>query len=455
VKEPPKSLLIVDDDPSMVSWLEEEMRELGYAVHGVTSGKDALAALKESSYDVVISDVEMPEMRGPALLQEVLAQRPAQLLILMTAFGSIELAVESVRAGASDFIAKPFLIQALALSVERALRERHMRSEIGRLRSNLAGVSPPGLIAKSAAMQRVLTIARRAAGSDLPVLITGESGVGKTALARFIHEASERSAGPFVELNCASIPTNLVETELFGVRRGAFTDARETRPGLFAASHQGTLFLDELAELSIEAQPKLLRALETGRIREVGGTQERELSVRIVAATNTPLEPAIRDGRFRSDLYHRLNVMGIDVPPLRERLEDIEALIDVLLESTSRRAGKERLGISRAASRFLLSQPWLGNVRELANAIQRAVALSDHDVLTVEDFEAMASGRSHTLAEQVMDADLTLAQLERLYLKRVLQKTKGNKTLAAQILGLERRTVYRKAAELGLDEDSE
>jgi DNA-binding NtrC family response regulator len=455
MKEPSKSLLLVDDDPSLVAWLEDELREVGYAVHGVNSGKDALIAIGESSYDLVISDVEMPEMRGPVLLDEILARRADQAVILMTAFGSIELAVACVKAGAADFIAKPFPIQALNLSIERVLRERQLRREIGRLRSTLANDGTLRIVAKSEAMQRVLSVARRAAASDLPILIAGESGVGKTALARFIHESSHRRERPFLELNCAAIPTNLVESELFGVKRGAFTDARETRPGLFEAAHEGTLFLDEVAELSADVQPKLLRALESGRVREVGGTQEREFSVRLIAATNAPLEQAMQDGRFRLDLYHRINVVRIDIPPLRERVEDIGALIDVLVERACEQAGKDRLGLTPAARRLLLSKPWPGNVRELANAIQRAVALSEGELLSVDDFEPANMARAASLADRIMAADMTLVQLERLYLKQVLQKTRGNKTLAAQILGLERRTVYRKVAELGLEEDDE
>jgi DNA-binding NtrC family response regulator len=453
MKEPSRSLLVVDDDASLVAWLEDELREAGYAVHGVTSGAEALVALGEVSYDMVISDVEMPEMRGTTLLAEILARRADQCVILMTAFGSIELAVECVRAGAKDFIAKPFVIQALVLSIERVLRERQMRTEIGRLRKSLSNEAPAGLVAKSDAMKHVLSIAHRAAASDLPVLITGESGVGKTALARFIHEAGSRKAAPFIELNCAALPVSLVEAELFGVKRGAFTDARESRPGLFEAAHEGTLFLDEVGELGAEAQPKLLRALETGSVREVGGTQERAFAVRLIAATNRPLEQAMQEGHFRIDLYHRINVLRIDIPPLRERVDDVAALIDVLVESAGQRAGKVGLGVSPAARRFLLSKPWPGNVRELANAILRAVALSDTDMLTVEDFDPVSATRVATVADQIMAGEMTLEELERVYLKHVLKKAKGNKTLAAQILGLERRTVYRKVAELGLEED--
>lgn len=453
MKEAPKTLLIVDDDASMVAWLEEELGERGYAVHGVTSGGAALLALQNSAYDVVISDVEMPEMRGPVLLAEILARRPAQQVLLMTAFGSIELAVESVRSGASDFIAKPFLIQALVLAVERSIRERHMRKEIVRLRAHLAGRVESGIVAESDAMKRVLIMARKAAAVDLPILITGESGVGKTALARYIHDASARKPGPFVELNCASIPAPLVEAELFGVRRGAYTDAHETRPGLFEEADHGTLFLDELGELGLDVQPKLLRALESGQVREVGGTKEKSVSVRIIAATNLQLEQALRDGRFRTDLYHRVNVLRIDIPPLRDRPEDIDALVDIFLHRASERVGKAPLGITKEALRFLVAQSWPGNVRELANALERAVAMAEHEMLVLDDFVSMMPKATSPLDSAFLDADMTLAQLEAHYLRRVLQRTRGNKTMAAHILGLDRRTVYRKAAELGLGGD--
>jgi len=449
-----KTLLVVDDDPDMVSWLDDELTDAGYAVHGVTSGVAALEALATKSYDLVISDIEMPGLRGPELLAKMLEHRPAQLVLLITAFGSVELAVESVRAGACDFIAKPFPIEALAHAVERALRERRMRREIVRLRSRLAAKSPGGLIAKSEAMQRILGIASKAARASSPVLITGESGVGKTALARFIHEQSSRSDAPFVELNCSALPAPLVEAELFGVRRGAYTDAKESRAGLFEQANGGTLFLDELGELSLEVQPKLLHVIETGRVRPVGGAKEQAVSARIIAATNVPLELALRERRFRADLYHRLNVLRIDIPPLRERPEDLEALVDVFLHQANERAGRSLLGISSEAMRWLLNQAWTGNARELANALERAVTLTDHDTLVVEDFDQGEGKAQMGMLDEAVAENMSLENLEGEYLRRVLRKTNGNKTLAAQILGLDRRTVYRKVAELGLD-DSE
>jgi DNA-binding NtrC family response regulator len=445
-------LLIVDDDPAVVSWLEDELTEAGYAVQSASSGAAALETLKERTFDVVVSDVEMPGLRGSELLARILERRPAQLVLLITAFGSIELAVESVRAGACDFIAKPFPIEALVQAIEKALRERQMRREIVRLRGRLATNGPGGLVARSEAMKRVLSVATKAARTSSPVLITGESGVGKTALARFIHEQSPRAQAPFVELNCASLPAPLVEAELFGVRRGAYTDAKETRAGLFEQAQSGTLFLDELGELGLDVQPKLLQVIESGRVRAVGGTKEQAVSVRIIAATNTPLEQALRERRFRADLYHRLNVLRIDIPPLRERPEDIEALVDLFLHSASQRAGRTTLGISKEATRWIVSQPWTGNARELANALERAVTLSDHDTLMADDFTAAESGAATNMLDEAVAENMSLEQLEAEYLRRVLRKTQGNKTLAAQILGLDRRTVYRKVAELGLED---
>ncbi|HKU40998.1 MAG TPA: sigma-54 dependent transcriptional regulator [Polyangiales bacterium] len=446
-----KTLLIVDDDASVVSWLEDELQQAGYAVSGATSGAAALERLDKQSFDLVISDVEMPGMRGPELLAAIHQRRPSQLVLLITAFGTIELAVECVRAGACDFIAKPFPIEALVHAVERALRERQMRRQIVRLRGMLASGNATGeLVARSEAMQQVLSFATRAASLDAPVLITGESGVGKTALARLIHERGPRSKGQFLELNCAALPSPLVEAELFGVRRGAYTDAKESRAGLFEQAHGGTLFLDEIGELGLDVQPKLLQALETGRVRPIGGGKEVSFSARIIAATNLSLEHALKERRFRADLYHRINVLRIEIPPLRERQADVEALVELFLHRASERVGRAPVAIAESTLRWILAQPWPGNARELSNAIERAVALSDHDTLLREDFEQPTAEQGASPDDASLES-MTLKELERQHLKRVLKKTGGNKTLAAQILGLDRRTVYRKVAELGLD----
>jgi DNA-binding NtrC family response regulator len=450
-----RSLLVVDDDGSVVSWLEDELREAGFQVKGVSSGAAALGALERGTYDLVITDVEMPGMRGPELLARIRDKSPMQPVLLMTAFGSIELAVASVQAGAADFLAKPFPIGALLHAIERALRERRMRKEIVRLRGRLAAQGSGDLVARSQAMKLLLTVARKAAAIKSPVLITGESGVGKTALARFIHDEGLGGEAPFLELNCAALPSALVEAELFGVRKGAFTDAKETRPGLFEQADGGTLFLDELGELGLEVQPKLLKALESGRARQVGGTKEHTFAVRLIAATNLPLEQAMKERRFRPDLYHRINVLRLDIPPLRERPEDIEALVDVFIHRASQRVGRSPVGIAGDAMRWILAQPWTGNARELSNALERAVALSDHDTLVLEDFYRPGGAPAAPLLDDAVARDMTLEQLEVEYLRRVLKKTQGNKTLAAQILGVDRRTVYRKVAELGLEDSEE
>jgi DNA-binding NtrC family response regulator len=335
--------------------------------------------------------------------------------------------------------------------MQRALRERRMQREIVRLRVARAHEAEGGIATRADVMQRTLDVARRAAKSHLPVLLTGESGVGKGALARFIHDASERRKGSFVQLNCAALPVGIAEAELFGVRRGAFTDAREDRAGVFEQAHGSTLFLDEIGELPIELQPKLLQALESNHVRPLGATADVQADVRIVAATNRPLEEALRERRFRPDLYHRLNVVRIEIPPLRERLDDIEVILDQVLHAIGKRSGRAPLGVSPEAMRQLRVYTWPGNVRELINTIERAAALAEHDVLGVEDFALPQPGAASSFLEAAVECDLSLAELERAYIRRVLVKTGGHKANAAKILGLDRRTLYRKVAEMGAD----
>lgn len=441
------SVLVVDDDAGIVDWLVEELSERGIDVEGVTSPKKALARVHDRAYDVVVSDIEMPEMRGVDLVRAVHAHRPTQLVLLMTAFGSIDLAMQCVRAGASDFLAKPFAIEALVQAIDRTARERLMRREAVRLRSPLSSDSTaPSLVASSAGMRRAMDVARRAAVSSSTVLLTGESGVGKTAFARFIHESGTRRDKRFVQLNCAALPAGLVEAELFGVRKGAFTDARETREGLFAHADGGTLLLDEIGDMALDVQPKLLVYLDTGAYRPIGARDEVRSDVRIIAATNQALEPALTARRFRADLYHRLNVITIDIPPLRERVDEIPALVDEWLRRLAPRAGRDLVGVSDEAMRWLRTQPWPGNVRELANVLERAVMLSDHDVLVLDDF---VGGRGEADAERSFLDDavaegLPLEEVERRYIDLVLERAGGNKTRAARILGVDRTTLYRK-----------
>jgi len=438
-------LLVVDDDPGVVDFLCENLVERGFDATGLTSPRDALARIRSESFDLLISDVVMPELRGVELLSAVLRERPNQLVLLMTAFGSIELAVATIRAGACDFISKPFRIEAFVAAIERAMRDREVRREIVRL-SAAAPPEPGGpLIVRSPAMRRALKTSRRSAASDATILFTGETGSGKSALARFVHQSSPRRDGPFLEVNCASLPTSLVESELFGVRRGAFTGAQQDRTGLFVAAGDGTLFLDEIGDLPLETQVKLLHALEGGRVRPVGGTSEVPIKARLVAATNRPLEELVRDGQFRADLYYRLNVIRIQVPPLRERREDIPPLADRFLRQAAERHSRSLLGVSAAAVKRLLSYHWPGNVRELANVIERAVALSEHDTIVPEDLQFLERDDAvDSLVTRGTDGNLPLEELERAYVRSVVQAQGGNKAAAARILKITRNTLYRK-----------
>jgi DNA-binding NtrC family response regulator len=439
-------ILVVDDDPEVVALLVDDLEEAGYAAEGALSGGAAIERLHAEEVDLVVSDVEMPTMRGIDLVAAIHAFRPEQLVILMTAFGSVQLAVQCLRAGATDFVTKPFETEVLLVAIERAFRERRIRREIVRLRRRRADAAPGGLIARSKAMRQVVALAERAARSPSAVLLTGESGAGKSSVARFIHDQSPRKDGAFVVVNCAALPPALVESELFGSIRGAFTGAVASRPGLFREAHGGTLFLDEIGELPLEAQPKLLLALETRRVRPIGAEREIEADVRVIAATNTPLEQALRQRRFRPDLYYRLNVITIDVPPLRERPEDIEELVDAFLARVN--DDHDRIvGIAGDAMRWLVSRPWPGNVRELYNVLERAVAFTDHDTIVLED---LRRGEAFAPSDPTLDlngAVRPLVEIERAYIQHVLERAGGNVSEAARWLGIDRRTLQRRLRE--------
>jgi DNA-binding NtrC family response regulator len=438
-------VLIVDDDRSVVDYLVEALGSR-YEVSGESVPEAALERVRLEDFDVVVSDVEMPGIRGPDLLSAILEVKPRQAVLLITAFGNIELAVETVRAGACDFVTKPFKRDGLVVAIERALRERTMRREIVRLRRDLGEHDEHEIIAKSAVMQRVLDVARRAARSDATVLVTGESGVGKGALARWIHARSARRDGPLVQINCAALPASLIEAELFGVRRGAYTDARESRDGLFVEASRGTLFLDEIGDMPIEAQAKLLHVLESARVRPVGGTAEVDIDARLIAATNRDLEAAIKAARFRSDLYFRINVVRIEMPPLRARPEDIPDLVQAFLTRASRR-GRAPVGITDEAMRWLCAHEWPGNVRELANLVERAVALTEHDTIVIDDVRDHSKPVPKTDEIDLADAArkrLPLAHVELAYIRQVIAEVGGNMAQAARILGIDRRTLYRK-----------
>lgn len=450
----PARVLVVDDDQDVVDDLVDSLRGRGYEAVGLTAPDQALAYALTEGPDLVLADVVMPGMRGDELLRRIHEERADQLVVLMTAFGSIEQGVAAIQAGACDFIAKPFSPDALLVTVERALRERQVMREIVRLRQPIHDATPPSIVSRSAAMQRVVDIARRAAASDVTVLVTGESGVGKGVVARAIHHWSSRAPGPFVNLNCAALPAALAEAELFGVRRGAYTDAKADREGLFVRASRGTLFLDEMGELALELQPKLLLALEARSVRPVGGVDEVPISTRLIAATNAPLEDAVRSGRFRADLYHRLNVVRIEIPPLRARLEDLPALIDHILPRVATALGRPISSVSASALRWMMSYAWPGNVRELANTLERAVALAEHDVLLAEDVRPAADlpGAGDGL-DDYAQRRASLGEVEAAYIRSVLASVDHNKAQAAKILGIDRRTLYRKLGEPGESEE--
>jgi DNA-binding NtrC family response regulator len=436
-------LLVLDDELSVVEFLRDSLVERGFEVEGHTSPATALERLDGSRFDLVISDMQMPGLHGTDIVSAVLKRQPEQLLLLMTAFGSIELAVAAVRAGACDFIAKPFKIEALVFAIERAFRDRAMRREVVRLRSTASIDESGTVVARSHAMRTVVERARRAAGVDATVLLTGETGTGKGVIARFIHDTSTRKTRPFHHVNCATVPPSLMESELFGVRRGAFTDAREDRLGAFAAAADGTLFLDEVGELPIDTQAKLLHALESGRVRALGATSDTPFRARVIAATNRPLEELLRQGRFRPDLYYRLNVIRIELPPLRERRDDIVPLVDAMLRRVAT-SPRGVLGVSAAALRRLMTYAWPGNVRELGNVIERAVALTEHDILLPEDLELSPGvDEFEMMLASAVDGTIPLEELERTYVLRVLEQRKGNKAETARVLGIDRRTLYR------------
>jgi two-component system response regulator HydG len=379
-------VLIVDDDREMCRLLESALGKKGYTVAARQSAAEAFDLVVAEDFDAVITDLNMKGMNGLALCERIVANRPDVPTIVITAFGNMETAIAAIRAGAYDFITKPFEIDALELTLQRAVQHRSLREEVKRLRKVVTEGGRAGeLLGRSPAMTRVYDMIARLGDSEASVLITGESGTGKEVVARALHEKSRRRGGPFVAINCAAMPEALLESELFGHARGAFTDATSAKVGLFVQAHGETLFLDEIGDMPLGLQPKLLRALEERKVRPVGATQEVPFDARVVAATNRDLESAVEERRFREDLYYRINVVHIQLPPLRARGNDVLLLAQHFLESFATISGKKVVGVSAAAADKLLAYHWPGNVREVKNCVERAVALTQFAELSVED----------------------------------------------------------------------
>jgi two-component system response regulator HydG len=450
-------VLIVDDDASMCEMLDVALRRQGFHVAWKTNAEEALRQLADEDFDVVATDVSMQGMNGIELCERIVANRPDVPVVVVTAFGSMESAIAAIRAGAYDYITKPFEVEELVHTIQRAIQHRTLREEVRRLRQAVADSQKVGqMIGTSPPMRNVFTMLERVADTDASVLITGETGTGKELVARALHDRGRRGAGPFVAVNCAAMPETLLESELFGHVKGAFTDAKAARPGLFQMAHSGTLFLDEIAEMAPGMQVKLLRALQERAARPVGGTTEIPFDARIVTATNRDLEAEVERARFREDLFYRINVVRIDVPPLRMRGNDILLLAQHFIQSVADRQGKRVIGISSVAAEKLLAYDWPGNVRELENCVERAVALTRFDRVAVEDLpEKIRDYRTSTIVVASEDpADLLpMEEVERRYILRVLKAVGGNKSMAAKVLGFDRRTLYRKLDRHGAGED--
>jgi DNA-binding NtrC family response regulator len=445
------AILVVDDDADMREMVHDMLKDRGHQVTTASSGQEALRLLGEGDYAVVLSDLRMKGMQGIELLTEIKKTVPDINVILMTAFGSVETAVEAMKYGASDYLTKPVKKDELIRVVERVLREAALRREVTRLRKEVhKEYSFHHILGKSKPMQAVFDLIKRVADSPTNILITGESGTGKELVAKAIHYNSDRKEAPFVPVNCAAIPEQLLESELFGHMRGSFTDARMDKRGLFEEAQKGTLFLDEISELPIMLQAKLLRAIQEKEIRRVGATKPISADVRIIAATNLNLAEEAKAKRFRDDLYYRLNVIELKLPPLRDRREDIVLLVEGFLKRCGEVRGKEVKGVSEAALAMLMDYTWPGNVRELENVIERAVTLSRGEKVTPDDLPPAVQGArgDRRVLDEAVEKTLPLHEIEKEYIKKILDKTGGNKYQAAQALGIDRKTLYRKLAEI-------
>ncbi len=447
-------ILVVDDDAESRELIALALQASDFDCVKAASAEAGLAALQRSSVDAIVTDVHMGGMDGIELcrrVHEIDAELP---IVVVTGRANVDTAVGALRAGAYDFLSKPLDVKLLVPTVRRAAERRMLGVEVLRLRRALSHTDRFGpLLGRSAAMHRVFDLVGRIADADVPVLIIGETGTGKELVATAVHEHSRRREGPFVAVNCAAIPQALLESELFGHVKGAFTDAKHDHDGLFVQANGGTLFLDEVGELPLGLQPKLLRALQEGTVRPVGGDGEVAFDARLVTATNRELEAEVEAGRFREDLFYRIDVVRVDLPPLRHRGRDVLLLTQAFLDRFAARAQRRIRGVDAVAAERLLAYPWPGNVRELENCIERAVALTPHDQIMLADLpKKIREHRSPPVFALGRDAtDMpTLEEFEGRYIASVLAASGDNKTQAANILGIDRRTLYRRMERHGL-----
>jgi DNA-binding NtrC family response regulator len=440
----PVRVLVVDDDPVTLNLLNEVLSKEGYRVDTALGGEEAITKGMDQLFDVVITDVKMGDKDGMEVLRSFRKNTPDTTVIMITAFGSIETAIEAIREGAFDYISKPFKLEEIKLTVQRALEQRRLLQENKLYRQELLSKYQfENFIGRTPQILQVYKTIAKVANTKSTVLIYGESGTGKELVARSIHYNSQRNQRPFIPVDCASLVETLLETELFGHVRGAFTGALSAKKGLFEEADGGTLFIDELSNLNLSLQTKLLRFLQDHEIKRVGGTENIKVDVRVIAATNQPLEPLIKKATFREDLFYRLNVVSITLPPLRERKEDIPLLANHFLQKFSGEHHKAISHISPEALEILMGYDWPGNVRELENTIERAIILSPHPIILPEDLPQKLLGSEPAAPPPHSEKPLSLKEVEKRHILKVLQETHGNKKKAAEILGIDRTTLYR------------
>ena len=450
-------VLIIDDEPGLRQTVSLILADEGYEVHTASDGEEGLARALEVQPDIILCDVRMPRLTGLEFLEKYRGANGTGMVIVMTAYGGMEMAIQAMKKGAYDYIQKPFSPDQLVLALKKAEERETLRREVTRLREEV-GIDRRyrQIVAKSPAMTKALEVAAKVAKHTSPVLITGESGTGKELVARLIHDESERSRGAFIPVNCGAIPENLLESELFGYTRGAFTGADRDKPGLFEAASGGTLLLDEIGDMPVTLQVKLLRVLQESEIRRLGDTRARSVDVRLVAATNKDLEEEVRLGDFRRDLFYRIAVVPIHLVPLRQRRDEIPLLVNHFIEQYNRKLKLDMRGIESDAMRLLLEYPWPGNVRELENTIERAMVLTDGPKIMVDDLPANVANPIVALdSPDLPDDELSVkkhsAILERRLIKQALERTGGNKTRAADLLELSSRALLYKIREYGLE----
>jgi DNA-binding NtrC family response regulator len=444
-------ILVVDDERGLCAGVQEALRREGYAVDAANDAPAALALAASHTYNLVLTDVRMPGMSGLQLLKEARQVSRDTLFILITAYGTVENAVEAMKEGAYDYLTKPLDMRRLRVLVAKALEFQSVVAENQALRARLQQRAEPSLlVGDNEAMRRVVRMAEEVARSDVTVLIEGESGTGKELIARLIHQRSPRADQPFIFVNCAALPEQLVEAELFGHRKGAFTGALADKPGRFLLADGGTLFLDEIGDLPPKGQGDLLRVIEDGAFRMVGGTELVQVNVRIVAATNKKLQEAVTAGRFREDLFYRLQIVPLAIPPLRERAEDIPLLVDAFLDHFTAKHKRRRKKLSAEAMQLCQRFPWPGNVRQLRNAIERVVLTCREATIPVEDLPDFLRSHDQNTPSFTVRPDMTLAEAEKLLIRQTLTHVTSNREEAARRLGISRRSLQYKLKQYGL-----